>query len=57
MVETDIKHRCFYVEEELLSMPSFPEECQKVKLKRKKSQSADGTSSKKLDSGIDKVYT
>lgn len=56
MVETDIKHRCFYVEEELLPMPSHPEECQRVKLKRKKSGYADGTSSKKSDSGIDKVH-
>ena len=57
MVETDIKHRCFYVEEELLSMPSYPKERQRAKLKRKKSGSADGTSSKKLDSRIDKVAT
>ena len=55
MVETDIKHRCFYVEEELLAMSSHPEECQRVKLKRKKSGSADGASSRKLDSGTDKV--
>ena len=57
MVETDIKHQCFYVEEELLSMPSYPKERQRAKLKRKKSGSADGTSSKKLDSRIDKVAT
>ena len=59
MVETDIKHRCFYAEEELLSMPiaSYPEGCQKVKSKRKKSGSVGGTPSKKLDSGTDKVAT
>ena len=27
MVETDIKHRCFYAEEELLAMSSHLEEC------------------------------
>ena len=42
--------------EELLSMPSYPEKRQSAKLKRKKSGSADGTSSKKFDSGIDKVH-
>ena len=56
MVETDIKHRSFYVKEELLSMPSYLKECQSEKLKRKKLGSADDTSSKKLDSGIDKVH-
>ena len=55
MVETDIQHRCFYVEEELLSIPSYPKERQREELKRKKSRSPNSTSSKKLDSGIDKV--
>ena len=56
MVETNIQYRCFYVEEEVSSLPCHtPEECSKKPVKRKNVESnSTTTASKKPNSRNEK---